>query len=173
MFMAFSVTVLRFGMGLNFPPPELMDRANQVMISDQNSKMFATVFACYLDLTTSEMEFASAGHNPPILYRAATGSVEYLEASGVAMGLFTAAEYDGGKTTLESGDILVIYTDGLTETINPQEEEFGEERLEQLIIDNASRSAQELTDLIKQAVADFPGNGTIFDDETLVVLKRV
>ena len=94
------------------------------------------------------------------------------------MGLFENAEYAQGATTLAKGDVLVLYTDGITEAINTQEQEFGEERLEQLVIQQADRPAQELAERIVNATADFAGSQAvsagsgIFDDETLVVIKR-
>jgi sigma-B regulation protein RsbU (phosphoserine phosphatase) len=126
----------------------------------------------YLDLDSSVLQFASAGHNPPLLYRAATGRCEYLEAPGVAMGLFHEAEFIEGTVSLEAADILVLYTDGITEVINDDEEEFGEERLEQLVVQNAARSAQELTDIVTVAAAAFATVEGVVDDETLVVIKR-
>jgi sigma-B regulation protein RsbU (phosphoserine phosphatase) len=173
MFMAFSVTVLRFAMGLSFTPIEVMDRANQVMISDQKSKMFATVFVTYLDLDTGKIECASAGHNPPLLYRAREGRCEYLEISGVAMGLFTNATFEQESSILEPGDILVMYTDGITEIVDAADEEFGEEQLEGLIVENAALSAQGLTDLIVESITEFAIHQGTFDDETLIVIKRV
>jgi sigma-B regulation protein RsbU (phosphoserine phosphatase) len=74
--------------------------------------------------------------------------------------------------TLADGDILVLYTDGITEAINEDEEEFEEERLEKLVLQNASRPARELTELIIKAVAAFARDGEKFDDETLVVIER-
>jgi sigma-B regulation protein RsbU (phosphoserine phosphatase) len=172
LFMALSVTVLRFAMGLDFAPAQLMDRSNQAIIANQGSKMFATAFAGYLDLQAGAMRFASAGHNPPLLYRAATGRCEYLEVAGVAMGVFQSAEYDEELVALVPGDVLVLYTDGITEAIDEDEEEFGEEQLEELIVQHADRSAQELTNLIVDAVTDFTRGQGSFDDETLVVVKR-
>jgi sigma-B regulation protein RsbU (phosphoserine phosphatase) len=88
------------------------------------------------------------------------------------MGVFSAADYDEEAVALNEGDVLVMYTDGITEAINQDEEEFDEERLEELVIRHASRSAQELTDLIIEAVAAFAEGQGAFDDETLVVIKR-
>jgi len=172
LFMALSVTVLRFAMGLNFTPGELLDRANQAIISDQQSKMFATAFVGYLDLQSGALDFASAGHNPPLLCRPARCRCEYLTAPGVAMGLFGGAEYAGETVTLADGDILVLYTDGITEVINAHEEEFGEERLQALIVQNGSRPAIELAELITEAVASFAQDQGAYDDETMVVIKR-
>jgi sigma-B regulation protein RsbU (phosphoserine phosphatase) len=172
LFMALTVTVLRFAMSLNFAPGEMMDHANSRLISDQQSRMFATVFVGYLDLKSGILQFASAGHNPPLLYRAATGRCEQLTASGVAMGLFKEADYAEETVTLADGDVLVLYTDGITEMIDAEEEEFGEERLEELVVQYASRPAGELADLIIEAAAAFAQDEGAFDDETLVVVKK-
>ena len=172
LFMALCVTVLRFAMSLNFAPGELMDRANQAIITNQQSKMFATVFLGYLDLDSGVMQFASAGHDPPLLYRAATGCCERLQASGVAMGLFKNAHYAEETVKLAEGDVLVLFTDGITDTINADEEEFGEERLEKLVMQHASRPAQELAHLAVAAATAFAQDQGSYDDETLVVIKR-
>jgi serine phosphatase RsbU (regulator of sigma subunit)/anti-sigma regulatory factor (Ser/Thr protein kinase) len=172
LFMALCRTVLRFAMSLNFAPDELMRHANLAILSDQRSRMFATVFVGYLELIWGGMRFASAGHNPPLLYRAATGCCEYLQVSGVAMGVFKDADYDGETVKLEAGDVLVLYTDGITEMINEDEEEFGEERLEKVVEQNATRPSQELAGLIVQAANAFATDEGASDDETLVVIKR-
>lgn len=172
LFMALSVTVLRFAMSLGFSPREVMYRANQAILSDQKSHMFATAFVGYLDLDSSVLQYASAGHDPPLLFRSATGRCEYLEAPGVAIGLFPEAHYVEETVILGEGDVLVLYTDGITEVTDAYEEEFGEERLEELVIQNASRTAQELTDLIINAAATFAVLERAVDDETLVVIKR-
>ncbi len=172
LFMALTVTVLRFALSLNFAPGEMMDHANSRLISDQQSRMFATVFVGYLDLQSGVLQFASAGHDLPLLYRAATGCCEYLTASGVAMGLFKEANFAEETVTLADGDVLILYTDGITEVINAEEEEFGEERLEELVVRCASRSAGELAELIVEAAAAFAEDQGAFDDETLVVVKK-
>jgi sigma-B regulation protein RsbU (phosphoserine phosphatase) len=172
LFMALCVTMLRLSMSLGFAPSELLDRTNRSVISDQRSKMFATVFLGYLDFDSGAMQYALAGHNPPLLYRAALGRCETFEASGVAMGVFESAEYVEEWVTLAEGDVLVLYTDGISEVIDVQEEEFGEERLEELVVRHASHSANELAELIVEAVAAFAQDRGAFDDETLVVIKR-
>jgi sigma-B regulation protein RsbU (phosphoserine phosphatase) len=172
LFMALSVTLMRFGMSLNLVPGDVVDRANMRLISDQQSRMFTTAFVGYLDLDSGVLQFASAGHNPPLLYRAATGQREYLTASGVAMGLFREAGYAEGTVALADDDVLVLYTDGITEVINAEEEEFGEERLEALVVREASRPAQELAEMIVESAATFGEGHGACDDETLVVIKR-
>ncbi|MCP4539433.1 MAG: SpoIIE family protein phosphatase [Chloroflexi bacterium] len=173
LFMALTVTVLRFAMSLELTPGELLAHVNARLISDQKSKMFATVFVGYLDLESGTMQFASGGHNPPLLYRAATDRCEYLDASGVAVGVFKEANYAEETVTLADGDILVLYTDGITEVINTEEEEFGEERMEALIVQQSACPAQELAERNVEAAVTFAQDQGSFDDETLVVVKRV
>ncbi|MBN1286220.1 MAG: SpoIIE family protein phosphatase [Anaerolineae bacterium] len=172
LFMSLTVTVLRFAMSLNLAPAALLDQANRVIIANQQSAMFATVFVGYLDLATGVMEFASAGHNPPFLHRAGAGGCETLEAAGVAIGLFKNARFACKTTTLTPGDVLVFYTDGITDAIDPDDEEFGEERLGEIIRAHAAYPAQKIADLIVKEVAHFVEDQGTFDDETLVVIKR-
>jgi sigma-B regulation protein RsbU (phosphoserine phosphatase) len=173
LFMALSVTVLRFGMSLDLPPDEVTRRANELIIADQRSRMFATTFVAYISLDTGYTQFSSGGHNPALLYRAASQQCEYLGTSGVAIGIFKTAEFDLETVQLNVGDILVLYTDGITEAINQDEDEFGEERLEQLVAENANLPAQHLADRILEAVNEFADEQNLFDDATLLVLKRV
>jgi sigma-B regulation protein RsbU (phosphoserine phosphatase) len=172
LFMALSVTVLRFGMSLHLSPDEVTRRANELIIADQRSRMFATTFVSYISLDTGDMQFASGGHNPALLYRAATQECEYISASGVAIGIFKSAEFALETIGMEVGDILVLYTDGITEAINTEEEDFGEERLETLVAENAALSAKQLADLILDAVTGFAEEQNLLDDATLIVLKR-
>jgi serine phosphatase RsbU (regulator of sigma subunit) len=172
LFMALGVTVLRFGMSLNLSPDEVTRRANELIIADQRSRMFATTYVTYISLETGEMQFASGGHNPALIYRAATQECEYVSASGVAVGIFKNAEFVLETAQLEPGDILVLYTDGITESINIAEDEFGEERLEALLIQHAAQPAQRLADLILEEVNTFTEEQGLFDDATLLVLKR-
>ena len=172
LFMALSVTVLRFGMMLNLAPHEVTRRANEMIISEQRSRMFATTWLSYISPHTGEMLYSSGGHNPSLVYRSATGECEYISVGGVAVGIFKGAEYELGRTTLQPGDVLVLYTDGITEVINTDEDEFGEERLEELVARYADRPAQHIADLILEAVNEFAGEQALFDDATLVIVKR-
>ena len=172
LFMALSVTVLRFAMSLGLAPAELMTRANNLIMADQRSNMFATTFIGYLEASTGTMKFASAGHNPPILYRSRAQTCQYLEAPGVALGVFPDPLFEERCETIEPGDVLVLYTDGITEAIDEKGDEFGEDRLEAITSLYFECSAQEIKDRILEAVTRFSG-GTVIDDETLIVVKRL
>lgn len=172
LFMGLCVTMLRFGMNLGLAPGEVMLHANERLIADQRSRMFATAFVCYLDLDSGAVEFASAGHNPALVYRVASRRVEALNASGVALGVFEAAPYQPKSASLNPGDVLVLYTDGITEAINGDEEEFGDARLRALIAEHADLPAAALADRVIEAVTRFAGDAAAFDDATLAVIKR-
>lgn len=172
LFMALSVTVLRYGMSINLPPHEVLRHANEMIISEQRSRMFATTFVGYLDPASGEMRFACGGHNPPLWYHAATGTVDYVTAQGVAVGIFKEAEFALDRLRMEPGDIFVLYTDGITEVLNSEEEEFGEDRLEALIRQHTALSAQELADRILETINDFAAEQELSDDATLVIVKR-
>lgn len=172
LFMALSVTVLRFGMSINLPPDEVTRRANELIIADQRSRMFATTFVAYVSLDTGETQFSSGGHNPALLYRAAAQECEWVSASGVAIGIFKDADFVLDHVQMDVGDILVLYTDGITEAINNAEDEFGEDRLEALLIENADLPAQSLADRILDEVHVFAEDQNLADDATLLVLKR-
>lgn len=172
LFMALCVTVLRFGMSLNLMPCDMIERANRLILKQQRSRMFATVFVAYADLHSGEITYVSAGHNPPILYRAATGECEIVKAAGVALGVFLGGKYEEKIVRVVPQDVLVLYTDGITEIIDQDEQEFGDDRLEDLIRQNAHLSAQEIASLILHTIHEFAGTANSFDDETLIVLKR-
>jgi serine phosphatase RsbU (regulator of sigma subunit)/anti-sigma regulatory factor (Ser/Thr protein kinase) len=172
MFMAYCVTLIRFAMRLELGPAELFANVNRLMLEDQRSRVFATAFVGYLDLDSAAFQYASAGHNPPLLYRARTGTCEELTAPGVAMGVFEEAAYGQRVVKLEVNDVLVLYTDGITEVVNQHDEEFGEQRLQDLIAAHAGLSVQQLKAIIVETIADF-GDQRGNDDETLIILKRI
>lgn len=171
LFMALSVTVLRFAMRLDLTADELLRQANEAIISAQQSRMFVTTAVAYVDLASGAVELASAGHNPPLVWRA-TGST-FVEVEGVAMGLFPGATFERQRLLLKDGDILVLYTDGITEIVNDDEEEFDETRLQAVVAAHADRPAAEIVERIVEAAAAFGGDAAVFDDQTLVVVRRV
>lgn len=173
LFMALTVTVLRFAVGLDLSPSKVLSRANLSILSDQSSRLFVTAMLLYIQRDTGEIHFANAGHNPALLYRAETGEIEYVTSQGVAMGVFKLASYESARFTMQPDDVLVLYTDGITEMINDEEDEFGEDRLEEVVQKTAHLSSEAISRHIIEAVAAFCGNQAIFDDQTMVVIKRL
>ena len=127
------------------------------------------MFYSVLDTNSSTLTYTNAGHNPPILFR--EGGITFLEAGGVPLGILEDANYDKEQVQLVAGDVLVFYTDGITETTNDEKELFGVERLIDVVQRNLALDAQGLLDGIYRKALEFAAGGAQSDDLTLIVLK--
>jgi len=173
MFMALSRTILRT-MTIGKPTArEAVERANDVIIADARSDMFVTVFHAILDPNEHRLTYVNAGHNPPLWYRAATKDVVTLKGHGIALGVMPNISLEEHQITLERGDIVLMYTDGATDAFNQAEQEFGAERLAELLAMNADKTPDDLVAEIKRAINEFSGEHVQFDDITLVAVKRM
>jgi serine phosphatase RsbU (regulator of sigma subunit) len=144
---------------------------NQYLVENTPTNRFVTLFIAELDPKSGILNYINAGHNPPIVGRA-DGRVEQLESGGFPLGLMPAAEYEVGNVHLDSGDSLVIYSDGVSEANNLNEDEFGMERLTSVISKNIKASASGMRDKIESALSDFTQTAPANDDITLVIVKR-
>ena len=152
----------------------LLEDLNTIVAQEVgDTGMFLTSVTCEINRERREMCISSAGHNPVYLYRAATGTVDSIEASGPPLGLFPAASYQSQILSTDPGDILLLYTDGVVEATAPgsEEEMFGEDRLQQLLIDSADKPAREILDRVFRAVADFSQQIKQGDDVSVLVIK--
>ncbi len=172
LFMAISRTLTRSAaIHSHRTPAEVLMRLNEMILSDVRSDLFVTIF--FADLSpVGRVTFANAGHNPPLVVRAATGEVEYLKPHGMALGVLPEVTLSDHQVRLEDGDVLVLYTDGVTDALDLQGREFGLPRLEQTIIQHRRQSADDIVAAIQHAVNRFVGDEPPFDDLTLVVAKR-
>jgi sigma-B regulation protein RsbU (phosphoserine phosphatase) len=137
------------------------------------NNMFVTVFYGIYNIKTGEVKYTNAGHNPPYIVKQ-NGSLERLPVTrNMAIGIFGDFEYQEETLQLEHGDTLLLYTDGVTEAINPSEEEFKEERLEETLKKSANQSCQQIIDTIKADVKTFADGAEQSDDITLLALKRL
>jgi sigma-B regulation protein RsbU (phosphoserine phosphatase) len=137
--------------------------------------MLLTAFYGVLDWHSGVFTYANAGHPPPILWRqadAAKRPLPMLTAKGIILGVLEEIALEERQVTLTPGDILILYTDGVTEPINPAGEEFGEERLAQIIASSSNQPCSDIVHRIRAAVWDFAGQQSQFDDYTLVGIKR-
>ncbi len=172
LFMALSRTILRT-MAIGKPTPhEALDRANDVILADARSEMFVTVFFGVLDPPTGHFTYGNAGHNPPLLYRASTRQVATVKGHGLALGVLPNISRQDYALDLEQGDLLLLYTDGVTEAVNAQEQEFGADRLASIIAACGHLAAAQVIDEIVKAVTAHVGNEPPFDDQTMVAIKR-
>lgn len=171
LFMALSRSLVRAAALDGSPPATALMRANRWITRDSDSGMFVTLFYGVLDSGRGVLRYACAGHNPPILMRVDT-TVQYLTTPGIALGVLDDAFIGEAEVALEPGDVLVCYTDGITEAIDRAEEAFGVERLLNVISDNRHLDATAIAEAIVVALRAFTGDRPPFDDVTLVVLRR-
>jgi sigma-B regulation protein RsbU (phosphoserine phosphatase) len=143
---------------------------NAQLCQSTEANRFATFFLTLYEDRTRTLRYTNAGHNPPILVRA-DGTVERLTTGGMMVGAFEWATYEEGRTQLEPGDVLVIYSDGITEAERAPGEEYNEDRLVQLIIKNRQRSAHDIREAIFDDVDSWAGQKERGDDQTLVIMK--
>jgi len=149
-------------------PEELCSRLNALLCRNIASDRFVTLFYAQLDGPSRQLRYVSAGHNPPFVVRR-DGSHERLRQGGIVLGVFANQTFKSDVTQLQSGDRLVLYTDGVTEACNSDDEEFGEDRLLRVLQENASSPAVEIQKKILHSVANF-SRGTWQDDATLLVV---
>ena len=167
-FQASLRTLSTSGVGLS----ELVAGVNRYACStSQGGVRFTTAFLAELDPFTGDVAYVNAGHNVPIL-RKRSGLVERLEAGGIPIGIFSEAPYQLGTTRIESGDWLVIFTDGVIEAFNAKEEEYGEPELLRLIDRGAALNPPELLRNLLADLDRFVGNTPQHDDITCLLLKR-
>lgn len=145
---------------------------NKYLTENTPANRFITLFIAELDPLTGEITFINAGHNPPLICRA-DGTLELLESGGLPLGLMGFAEYESGQAQIGSGDVLFIYSDGVSEANNLAEDEFGMERLKDVIRANVGRSANGIRDKVENALSDFTGTADPNDDITLVIVKKL
>jgi sigma-B regulation protein RsbU (phosphoserine phosphatase) len=135
--------------------------------------MFVTVFYGIININTGDICYCNAGHNPPFILKH-DGKVEQLPTMGDSMvGALDGLEYHESTLTLEKGDALVMYTDGVTEAMNTDYKQFGEERLKDTLEEVAMHNCQEMVEAIKLDVSSFAGDAEQSDDITVLTLKRL
>ena len=154
------------------PLDQLVTSVNKYLAENTPANRFITLFIAELEPATGELTFINAGHNPPLIGRV-DGTVELLAAGGLPLGLMDFAEYDVGHAQLNQGDVLFIYSDGVSEANNLNEDEFGMDRLTEVIKANVGRSASGIRDKVESALSDFTGTADPNDDITVVIVKRV
>jgi serine phosphatase RsbU (regulator of sigma subunit) len=157
--------------------PELAARMNDLLHRSTQSKSYATFFYAQLDERSGELRYVNAGHNPPYLIRSldarpgAPPQIQELSVGGTVLGLFPQMDYQEGTVQLRSGDVLIAFTDGVTEALNASEEEFGEERLKTLLREVLHLQASEIAAQISDALRTWIKDTAQYDDLTFVVMK--
>ena len=147
--------------------------ANERILQDAHAALFVTAFYGILDPITGELTYSNAGHNPPFLLSLRDGgTVHALTATGMPIGVDEDATWTQTTIQINPGDVLLLYTDGITDAQNSDGEFFKERRLIEVVQRNLGASAQEIQTRILEAVWEFVGEAPRFDDITLLVIAR-
>jgi len=172
LFMALCRTLLRAVGSNRRTPAETLQRVNELLLRDTRSELFVTIWYGLWDPIRGCLTYSSAGHNPPLLVRA-DGRAEALSARGIALGVVPEIRLEEKSIELQSGDVLAIYTDGITEAIRRDKSAFGIAGLQSALVAHRSQPAMELGQQVLNAVESFVLGEPQFDDITLVVIKRL
>ncbi|HKZ86322.1 MAG TPA: SpoIIE family protein phosphatase [Anaerolineae bacterium] len=168
--MALSRTLVRAVTAGGRSPADAIRRVNELLLSESQTGQFITLFYAVLDPESAALRFVNAGHNPPLMV--CGEAVFSLCAPGMALGIMQPIHLTESEARFAPGDVLVMYTDGVTEALDAGMDEFGVERLTQVVLANRPRSAQDIVNAIVDAVHAFTGGREAFDDISIVALKR-
>ena len=172
-FMAVARTLIRATGIRGVSPAECMTYSNALLSQESVNNMFVIVFYGIYNIRTGEVAYSNAGHNPPYLMKA-DGTVEELPLSkDIVAGAIDDYEFTEDTLQLEKGDTLLLFTDGVTEAIDKDEKDYGDERLRKLLGQCSKLSCQEIVDKVKADVKAFVGEAEQSDDITLLALKRL
>jgi len=171
---ALLMTVLRASVRGHWGDPQLAEavsRINRTVCQNVPTNKYITFFMAALDTASGKLGYVNAGHNPPLLIRA-NGSVERLTDGGMVLGFFESIGYADAAVEMRPGDTLLVFSDGVTETWNPEGDEFGEDGLTDLAVRGRGLDAASLQDEILRGLERFAAGAKATDDRTLIVLKR-
>jgi phosphoserine phosphatase RsbU/P len=152
-------------------PQEVLSRINRLLCEKSLEHQFVTLFLFVLS-PDGNGQFISAGHNPAYLFRATTGKIEQLTSEAHFLGMFDGASYESRALHLDCGDVLVVYSDGVTEAENPQTEVFGEKRLRDIIKQWAPSGGKAIEEQLLEAVTEFTQGMPQMDDVTFMVVEK-
>ncbi|HSI88114.1 MAG TPA: GAF domain-containing SpoIIE family protein phosphatase [Pyrinomonadaceae bacterium] len=170
--MSFLRASLRAGVQVGYAPHIAMSKVNNLLWDSTEDHQFITAIYGILDGTNRTFVFSNAGHNPPMLIKP-DGEYRYVEYGNMPLGMFNDARYHQHFIRFEKGQVMVIYTDGITEAANSEGEEYGTERFANRVLECIDQPAKRMIDHIRKGVADFTERKFLDDDGTLFILKAL
>ncbi len=170
-FMAVTKTLLKVVAERTLDPGEVLIRVNNDLAEDNDSCMFVTLFLAVMDISTGEVRYASAGHNPPLLMTKGKSAEWIPPLNELVAGVMEDTHYTTKSMTLSPGDTLFIYTDGVTEAMDSRQELYSEERLEGVMNQCQGKSAEQIIHTIEGALKDFTGGAEQSDDITMLAMQ--
>lgn len=165
------LSLARFMIGEGWAPAPLMTRLNREIFLTTDFVRFTTAFMGYLDPATGRVECVNAGHNPPVLVRA-DGRIETCATGSLPVGVLEDTQYTVNELVMEPGDILSVFSDGIPETVDAQDEEYGEDRFARVVAERRLTPLKQISDAVLTDLALFRGDVEVGDDITLVMLRR-
>jgi len=165
-------SVLRAQVNINSTPATILSNINNLLMTDlTRAELFISMFYVKYDTATQWLTYANAGHNKPLLYQSPTGKCQSLDAEGMIIGVKEDVLFENRSILLHSGDILLLYTDGVTEASTDDGEMFGMERLENILAEIHEEPLQNILDFIYREVIRFSGGKPLTDDVSMVALR--
>jgi sigma-B regulation protein RsbU (phosphoserine phosphatase) len=171
LYMALTRSLIRAEAKRSSSPCEVLLRVHELLLEMSRASNFVTVFYGVLDLGEGVFRYARAGHDRPLLYTPSSGDCRSLDGGGMLLGFVPDVSLDEVEVQLDPGDLLVLYTDGITDAKSPSGEFFGESRLRETICGAGIESAQDLCELVFERVEQFQSGATQYDDIALLVAR--
>jgi phosphoserine phosphatase RsbU/P len=172
LFSVFTRTALRASIRQQMSPAETVAYTNKLICQDSHDGLFATLFYAQLESGTGEITYVNAGHNPPLFYSAQKDEIRLLERTGLTLGVELHEKYGQETIQLSSGDFILFYTDGITEAMNSFRQEFGLERLKKVVYDRRGETVEFVLDSVESALNSYMAPEQVFDDVTMLMVKR-
>jgi phosphoserine phosphatase RsbU/P len=172
LFMVFSNSIVRASLHPDMAPSESIQNANRLIASKSPNAMFVTLVYVLLEPNTGQAIYVNAGHNPPLYYNKQENQLQHLSRTGMVLGIDPETPYFQRSMILTPGDFLLLYTDGLTDAMDHQNQPFGMERLEAVVWESRDQNANYIVSRIEAALSSHSGGVIPFDDVTLVLVKR-
>jgi len=172
LFMAITQTVMRLEVRLGQDLQAEIEAANRQLVANNREEMFTTLFCGVLDAASGTMTWCNCGHTPALLLRRGESTFETLRTSGPPLGVIETARYAPRSVALAPGDVLVLYSDGVTEAEDPRSAQFGIERLQQALLEVRGQSASRIVEHVVRRVTEFADGAPQADDITCVAIVR-
>jgi len=170
--MAFARPLMRSALDQARDPLVALERTNSILVEERRSSLFITALAAVLDLRTHVLRVGNAGHEPPLIVPAGRRPIGWLTASGPLLGAFPSLDLVACELTLAPGDLVLLYTDGVTDTRAASGERFGDERLVAAVESARDGSTHDVVDAVVAATHAFQGEMPAADDVTMVAVRR-
>ncbi|MBU1076110.1 MAG: SpoIIE family protein phosphatase [Spirochaetes bacterium] len=155
----------------NLKPSSILNYLNKFLSVESTKDRYATMYYFLLNVKTKKLIYSNAAHGPMLLYRQIEDKFHLLDTEGLPVGISEDQKYNQGEVTLKTGDIIMLYTDGITEAMNEKRDQFSLDKVKKIIQNNKNKSAEDIGKSITKEIDEFVGEAEQHDDQTLILLK--